>query len=61
MSSPYIIDNRAHILSDVLKELPHVDAVHALDVPTACFNVRGFDFVREGVQGVERGAFSRMG
>jgi hypothetical protein len=40
MNLPYVIDNRAHNLADVLNDLLRTDAVHALDVATATFNVR---------------------
>ncbi len=39
MQLPYVIDNRAHNLADVLNALLHSDAVHALDVTTATLNV----------------------
>jgi superfamily II DNA or RNA helicase len=50
MNLPYVIDNRAHTLADVLDDLLHGDAVHALDVATAYFNVGGFDLLREGLE-----------
>ncbi len=50
MCLPYVIDNRAHQLADVLNDLVHSDAVHALDVATAYFNVGGFDLLREGLE-----------
>jgi hypothetical protein len=49
MRLPYVIDNRAHTLADVLNALLRSDAVHALDVATAYFNVGGFDLLREGL------------
>jgi hypothetical protein len=39
MRLPYVIDNRSHNLADVLNALLQGDAVHALDVATAYFNV----------------------
>jgi superfamily II DNA or RNA helicase len=50
MNLPYVIDNRAHKLADVLDDLLHDDAVHALDVATAYFNVGGFDLLGEGLK-----------
>ena len=47
---PYVIDNRAHTLADVLDGLLRSDPVHALDVATAYFNVGGFDLIREGLE-----------
>ena len=43
---PYVIDNRAHRLADILSDLLHSDAVNALDVATAYFNVGAFDLVQ---------------
>jgi hypothetical protein len=39
MRLPYVIDNRAHKLADVLNDLLQGDAVHALDVATATFDI----------------------
>ncbi|MEA3376606.1 MAG: helicase-related protein [Chloroflexota bacterium] len=50
MNLPYVIDNRADRLADVLNDLLDGDAVHALDVATAYFNVGGFDLLREGLE-----------
>jgi SNF2 family DNA or RNA helicase len=50
MNLPYVIDNRAHNLADVLNALLRTDAVHALDVATAYFNVGGFDLLREALE-----------
>ena len=50
MPLPYVIDNRTHNLADILNDLLRSDAVHALDIATAYFNVGGFDLVREGVE-----------
>ncbi len=36
---PYVIDNYAQTPVDLLDDLLHSDAVHALDVATASFNV----------------------
>jgi hypothetical protein len=43
MYLPYVIDNRAHTLADVLNDLLRSDAVHTLDVATAYVNVGAFD------------------
>jgi hypothetical protein len=45
MILPYVIDNRAHTLADILDDLLRGDTVHALDVATACFNVGAFDLL----------------
>jgi hypothetical protein len=50
MQLPYVIDNRAHRLADVLNDLLHSDAVRALDVATACVNAGTFDLVSEGLE-----------
>ncbi|MFW6136421.1 MAG: phospholipase D-like domain-containing protein, partial [Chloroflexota bacterium] len=50
MRLPYVVDNRAHKLADVLNDLLEGDAVHALDVATAYFNVGGFELVHEGLE-----------
>lgn len=39
MHLPYVIDNRAHNLADILNDLLQSDAVYALDVATAAFHV----------------------
>ena len=44
---PYVIDNYAQTLVDVLDDVLDSDAVHALDVATAYFNVGGFDLLCE--------------
>ncbi len=50
MNLPYVIDNRAHTLADVLNDLLRSDAVHALDIATAYFNVGGFHLLRERLE-----------
>ena len=50
MRLPYVIDNRAHNLAEVLNDLLPGDAVRALDVATAYVNVGAFDLVREGLE-----------
>ena len=50
MNLPYVIDNREHILADVLNRLLRHDDVHALDVATAYFNIGGFDLLQEGLE-----------
>jgi len=53
---PYVIDNRAHTLADVLNDLLRSDArmlsirVHTLDVATAYVNVGAFDLVQGGLE-----------
>jgi hypothetical protein len=53
---PYVIDNRAHKLADVLDEVLRSDPVHALDVGTACFDAGGSQ-LHEGLEGL---AFFRL-
>jgi hypothetical protein len=50
MILPYVIDNRAHTLADILDDLLRGDTVHAMDVATAYFNVGAFDLLREGLR-----------
>ncbi len=50
MNLPYVIDNRAHNLADVLNDLLRSDAVHALDIATAYFNVGGFHLLPERLE-----------
>jgi len=47
---PYVIDNRDHSLANALNDLLRSDAVHALDVATAYFNVGAFDLLRGGLE-----------
>jgi superfamily II DNA or RNA helicase len=44
---PYVIDNQAHRLADVLNDLLADERVHALDIATAYFNAGGFALLRE--------------
>jgi len=53
MRFPYVIDNCAYTLADVLKGLLHSDAVHALDVATAYFNVGAFDLLRDALESLD--------
>lgn len=52
MRIPWVIDNRAHRLSDVLNELLSAHKGRSLDVATAYFTVGGFDLVRSGLAGL---------
>jgi hypothetical protein len=45
MILPYVIDNRAYTLADILDDLLRGDTVHAWDVATAYFNVGAFDLL----------------
>jgi len=45
-SLPYVIDNREHRLADVLDALLRGDAVHALDIATAYFNIGAFQLLQ---------------
>lgn len=50
MHLPYVIDNRAHRLADVLDALLQGDTVHAMDVATATFNVGAFNLLQDGLR-----------
>jgi superfamily II DNA or RNA helicase len=52
MQLPYVIDNQAYLMTDVLNDLLCDEHVHALDIATAYFNVGGFALLREGLQGL---------
>jgi superfamily II DNA or RNA helicase len=49
MTLPYVIDNEAHVLTDILKELLAEHKGRSLDVATAYFTVGGFGLVQEGL------------
>lgn len=49
-SLPYVIDNDRHKLADVLNQVLDDHRDLALDVATAYFNVRGFQFLAEGLK-----------
>ncbi|MFQ5852970.1 MAG: helicase, partial [Candidatus Binatia bacterium] len=49
MKLPYVIDNQAHRLADILKDLLAEHKGRSLDVATAYFTVGGFGLVREGL------------
>lgn len=44
---PYFIDNDRHKLADVLNQVLENHSDLAMDVATAFFNVRGYQFLRE--------------
>jgi superfamily II DNA or RNA helicase len=50
MHLPYVIDNHHHKLADILNDLLGHDAVHALDIASAYFNVGGFDLLRDRLE-----------
>jgi len=52
MKLPYVIDNREHRLAVVLDHLLRSDAVHALDVATAYFNVGAFELLQAALEGL---------
>ena len=54
-SLPYVIDNRRHVLADVLRDLLGRHGGLSLDVATAYFSVGGFGLLREGLR--ELGSF----
>jgi superfamily II DNA or RNA helicase len=47
---PYVIDNQAHRLADVLNAILAEHQGRALDVATAYFNVQGFSLLRAGLE-----------
>lgn len=49
MKLPYVIDNQAHVLADILKGLLTEHKGRSLDVATAYFTVGGFGLVRDGL------------
>jgi len=49
---PYVIDNQAHLMADVLGALLRAHAERSLDVATAYFTVPGFGLLREGLLGL---------
>ncbi|MBN1877360.1 MAG: helicase, partial [Anaerolineae bacterium] len=52
LNLPYVIDNRAHKLADILNDLLASDPIHALDIATAYFNVGAFELVQAGLEGL---------
>ncbi|MEI9476160.1 MAG: hypothetical protein WCO26_06260 [Deltaproteobacteria bacterium] len=50
MKIPYVIDNQAHRLSDILNALLEEHKGRSLDVTTAYFTVGGFGLVKDGLQ-----------
>src|SRR5579863_6123389 len=49
MQLPYVIDNQAHRLADVLVGLLAEHKAQSLDVATAYFTVGGFGLIQEGL------------
>ena len=49
---PYVIDNQAHLMADVLGALLRAHAARSLDIATAYFTVPGFGLLREGLLGL---------
>jgi superfamily II DNA or RNA helicase len=49
---PYVIDNRRHVLANVLRDLLSRHRGLSLDVASAYFTVGGFGLLREGLQGL---------
>lgn len=49
MKLPYVIDNQAHVLADILKGLLTEHKGRSLDVATAYFTVGGFGLIQEGL------------
>jgi len=52
MRIPYVIDNQAHRLADVLKSLLRDHSGRSLDVATAYFSISGFRQVQQGLSGL---------
>lgn len=52
MKIPYVIDNQAHRLADILNALLAEHRGQSLDVATAYFTVGGFGLLREGLFGL---------
>ena len=52
MTIPFVIDNQQYKMSDVLNELLRQHQGRALDIATAYFNVRGWQLLREGLNGL---------
>lgn len=52
MRIPYVIDNRAHRLADVLNHLLAEQPVRSMDVASAYFSLRGFEQVQAGLEGL---------
>ena len=48
-SIPFVIDNQQHNMADVLNDLLHHHRGHSLDVATACFNVGGWQLLRDSL------------
>jgi superfamily II DNA or RNA helicase len=49
MQLPYVIDNQAHQMADVLNQLLADERIHALDIASAYFNVGGYALLRGGL------------
>jgi SNF2 family DNA or RNA helicase len=52
MRIPYVIDNQEHVLADVLNALLDEHEGKSLDVATAFFSIRGFDILKDGLDGL---------
>jgi len=52
MFIPYVIDNQAYRLADVLRDLLDKHEGRSLDVATAYFNVDGFELLKDGILNV---------
>ncbi|MBI2088612.1 MAG: hypothetical protein HYT78_07690 [Deltaproteobacteria bacterium] len=53
MKLPYVIDNQAHRLADILKGLLAEHKGRSLDVATAYFTVGGFALIKRGLLTLE--------
>ncbi|MCL5036867.1 MAG: phospholipase D-like domain-containing protein, partial [Chloroflexi bacterium] len=52
MQIPYVIDNRAHILAEILNGLLSGHAGKSLDVASAYFSIHGYRLLKEGLHGL---------
>ena len=48
-SIPFVLDNQQHNMADVLNDLLHPHRGPSLDVATACFNVGGWQLLRDSL------------
>ena len=49
---PYVIDNQAHRLADILKGILATHQGRSLDAASAYFTVGGFGLLKNGLQGL---------
>ena len=49
-SIPYVIDNQQNLLADVLNSILAEHGGKSLDIATAYFNARGYEFLHNGLE-----------